>query len=172
MPSPSTSHNDLEIWRQYCEQLGNRPIPRTIFDPLKVDIPVNSEQMRGFWDRTDDDDAMPFNGDHFAEARAPIARAIGAVRMANRVRKADTKRLHLATAIAWLECPHPWQGKATELEIAALITEIEKAIVNPSKPLDHLLNNSSYFKAQATVQSEKPSLIRSTLRRLSGSRKS
>ena len=172
MPTPSTSHNDLEVWRQYCEELGKHPIPKTIFDPLRANISDKSVEMRGFWERTDDSGAPPFNGDRFAEARAPIARAIAAIRMANRVKKADTKRSHLATAITWLDCPHPWQGEATQLEIAAMITEIKQAIVDPSKPLDHLLSNSPDFKVQGKVRSARPSFLRSTLRRLSAARQS
>lgn len=131
--------------------------------------------MEGFWERAGSSDTMPFDGDRFAEARAPIAKAIAAIRMAKRVKKDYTKRSHLATAIRWLDCPHPWQGEATKIEIVAMITEIKKAIVNPSMPLDHLLDSSLYFKAQAQVPPpdehvEKPSLLRSALRRLSGRR--
>lgn len=167
MPEASMPHDDLKHWREYCAHLGRQPPPKTSFDPLRLKIADKSAQMDGFWERTDDGGAAPFDGDCLAEVRAPIARAIAAIKRANLVKKDYTKRSHLATAIAWLESPHPWLGEATKLEIAAMIAEIEQAIINPSMSLDHLLNNSSYHKAQTTVshQPVRPSLLDLLLRK-------
>lgn len=156
MLTGGAAYNDLETWREYCDQLGEHPFPRTIFDPLQIKASIKNEWMQGFWERAGECSTMPFDGDRYAEVRAPIARAIAAIRMAARAKRDFTRRSHLATAIKWLECPHPWQGEATKLEIAAMIAAIEKAIAEPSMSLEHLLDNSLHFKAQASGPVERP----------------
>ncbi|MEZ5935840.1 MAG: hypothetical protein R3F54_28805 [Alphaproteobacteria bacterium] len=193
MTKPTTTFNDLEMWKSRCQDLQSAPLPKTVADCLRIAVPDQHERISGNWDLIGDGEPMPslpFDGDRFAEARTPIARASTAILQSRRVKRDETKRRHLKVALAWLKCQHPWQGPRTKLEIEAMIEEVSRAIEDPSLSLDHILDRSFYFRFHPKIvlppedrelsiairdglqeaRRERPALLRRAFNRLFGFR--
>ncbi|NJO36627.1 MAG: hypothetical protein HC871_02160 [Rhizobiales bacterium] len=155
MAKLKTPFNDLELWREYCCRLRKNPFPKTVADSLRIAVPEQHERIAGNWKMLGDEGPMPslpYDGDQFAETRAPIARASTAIGKSKQVKQADTKRRHLQIALAWLECPHPWIGQKSKDEMDAMIVDVRRAIEDPTVSLDHLLDRSFYFRFHPKIR--------------------
>ena len=140
MTKVRTAYNDLELWQIYGQRCRAAGYPRTSNDAMRIaDAALHDKlcNMANEWCIPMSNSSYEPEG--FAETRVPIARAITAIRKAEKAKGIETKLLHLQTARAWLELPHPWQGHKTASEVVELLMRVRACISNPTLSLSDVL---------------------------------